>query len=179
LMLLDLSIPGLDGFQVCQALSAGARRLPIIIMTARTQPHDKIRGLELGADDYVTKPFMLAELLARVHAVLRRTSRPAHTVTLGDVVVDFADMRASRRGEELMLNPREFALLHYLAEHAGRVVSREELLREVWRYQQTPLTRAVDMFVARLRRKIEPDPQRPRFIRTAHRDGYCLVVVDD
>jgi two-component system OmpR family response regulator len=176
LVLLDLMIPGLDGFEVCRGLSLAPERVPIIILTARTQPQDKIRGLELGADDYVTKPFMLAELLARVHAVLRRTSRPSETLTLGDVVVDLSGLRASRGGVDLPLNPREFALLHYLAEHAGKVVSREDLLRDVWRHHQAALTRSVDMFIARLRRKIEPDPQHPRFIRTVHGDGYCLIL---
>jgi DNA-binding response OmpR family regulator len=176
LVLLDLTIPGLDGFQVCGALSAAPKRLPIIIMTARTRAQDKIRGLELGADDYVTKPFMLAELLARVHAVLRRTSRPSQTLTIGDVVVDFSGLRATRGGIDLVLNPREFALLHYFAEHAGQVVSREDLLRDVWRYHQASLTRSVDMFIARLRRKIEADPQHPRIIRTVHGDGYCLIL---
>lgn len=176
LVLLDLTIPSLDGFQVCRALSAAPDRLPIIILTARTLPHDKILGLELGADDYVTKPFLLDELLARIHAVLRRTSRSSEALTLGNVMVDFRSVHASRGRTRLTLNPREFALLQYLAEHAGKVVSRDELLREVWGFHQAPLTRAVDMFVARLRRKIEPDPQHPRFIRTVHGDGYCLIL---
>jgi DNA-binding response OmpR family regulator len=176
LVLLDLTIPGLDGFQVCHSLSAAPDRLPIIMLTARAQPHDKIRGLELGADDYVTKPFMLDELLARIHAVLRRTSRPLEVLTLGDVVVDFKGGQASRGRTKLLLNARELALLQYLAEHAGKVVSREQLLRDVWGFQQAPLTRAVDMFMTRVRRKIEPDPQHPRYIRTVHGDGYSLIL---
>jgi DNA-binding response OmpR family regulator len=179
LVLLDLTIPGLDGFQVCGSLSAAPDRQPIIILTARTQPQDKIRGLEIGADDYVTKPFMLDELLARIHAVLRRTSRSLEALTLGDVVLDFRAAQASRARVKLVLNPREFALLQYLAEHAGKVVSREQLLRDVWGFHQAPLTRAVDMFIARLRRKIEPDPQHPRYIRTVHGDGYCLILDED
>jgi DNA-binding response OmpR family regulator len=176
LVLLDLMIPGLDGFEVCRVLGTHPPRLPIIMLTARTQHEDKIRGLELGADDYVTKPFILNELLARIHAVLRRTAGAPRALTIGDVVVDFARLRATRGVVSVSLTPREFALLQYLAEHAGHVVGREELLRSVWRYRDTPLTRTVDIFIARLRRKLEPDPQRPRFIRTAHGDGYCLIL---
>jgi DNA-binding response OmpR family regulator len=176
LVLLDLMIPGLDGFQVCRVLNNEFDRLPIIMLTARAQQEDKIRGLELGADDYVTKPFMLDELLARIHAVLRRTARHPLIVKLGDVLVDFARLRASKGRIDLVLTPREFAVLRLLAEGAGSVVSRDELLKTVWGYREPPLTRTVDIFVARLRRKIEPDPQHPRFIRTAHGDGYCLVV---
>ena len=175
LVLLDVMIPGLDGFGVCRALGAVRERLPIIILTARTQPQDKVRGLELGADDYLTKPFALDELLARINAVLRRTQRPLQRVTLGEVVVDFARMRASRRGATLLLTPRELELLQYLAERAHKVVSRDELLQAVWGYREAPLTRTVDNFIARLRRKIEPDPHHPAFIRTVHGDGYSLI----
>jgi DNA-binding response OmpR family regulator len=121
---------------------------------------------------------MLDELLARIHAVLRRTSRASQVLTLGDVVLDFKAARATRARTKLLLNPREFALLQYLADHAGKVVSREQLLRDVWGFNQAPLTRSVDMFMARLRRKIEPDPQHPRYIRTVHGDGYCLILDD-
>jgi DNA-binding response OmpR family regulator len=150
--------------------------VPIIMLTARTQPQDKIRGLQSGADDYITKPFLLDELLARVHAVLRRTAPSSQLLVLGDVVIDFTHLRAWRGDCDLALNPREFALLQYLAEHSGLVVSRENLLRHVWGFSQPPLSRAVDMFVARLRRKIESDAQHPRFIRTVHGDGYRLVL---
>jgi two-component system response regulator RegX3 len=176
LLLLDVMMPGLDGFDVCRALNAEAERLPIIMLTARTQQNDKVRGLELGADDYVTKPFVLDELLARIHAVLRRTtSSTRRTVTLGDIVIDFARRRAQQGRRRIELTPREFAVLWQLAEHPGSVVSRDELLRTVWGYHEPPLTRTVDIFIARLRRKIEPDPRHPRFLRTAHGDGYCLV----
>ena len=175
LVLLDVTIPGLDGFEVCRALSTDRRRVPIIMLTARTQKEDKIRGLELGADDYVSKPFALGELLARIDAVLRRSQQTLQNLTLGDVVVDFGRMQASKRRAPLSLTPREFALLQHLAEHMGKVVTREELLCSVWGYDQAPLTRTVDNFVARLRRKIEPDPHRPRFIHTMHGDGYSLT----
>jgi DNA-binding response OmpR family regulator len=176
LVLLDIMIPGLNGFEVCRALSAGRHRVPIIIVTARTRQEDKIRGLDLGADDYVTKPFALEELLARIHAVLRRSQRGIQSVMLGHVMVDFGRMRAFKGNMPVVLTPREFALLHFLAEHAGEVVTREELLRAVWGYQHTPVTRTVDNFVARLRRKIEEDPHHPRYIRTMHGDGYCLTA---
>lgn len=179
LVLLDVMIPGLDGFEVCRSLNTGRDRIPIIMLTARTQREDKVKGLELGADDYVTKPFALDELLARIHAVLRRSRRAVDSLTLGDVIIDFQQMRAWKRGEELTLTPREFVLLQHLAERAGKLVTREELLRAVWGYEEMPLTRTVDTFVARLRRKIEPDPHHPRFIRTIHGDGYNLCISDE
>jgi two-component system, OmpR family, alkaline phosphatase synthesis response regulator PhoP len=175
LVLLDIMMPGLDGFEVCRVLSSQRERLPIIMLTARTGQDDKVKGLELGADDYVTKPFALSELLARIHAVLRRSQRLLKTLVLGDVSIDFARMRASKGRKPLVLTPREFAVLQHLAEHPGHVVSRDELLRTVWRYDAVPLTRTVDNFVARLRRKLEADPHRPRFIRTVHGDGYSLT----
>ena len=178
LVLLDLMIPAPDGFEVCRVLGSERRRLPIIILTARSQRDDKVRGLELGADDYVTKPFALEELLARIHAVLRRTRRHVQTLALGDTIVDFERMQAVRSGVPLALTPREFALLQYLAEHAGRAVTRDELLRTVWGYESN-LSRTVDSFVARLRRKIEVDPHHPRFIRTVHGDGYGLTLTVD
>ncbi len=179
LVLLDVTIPSLDGFGVCRALGEERERPPIIILTARTQQEDKVQGLRLGADDYVTKPFFFDELLARIQAVLRR-SRPAISVlSLGETTIDFTRMRASRRGEPLELTPREYALLQYLAERAGAVVKRDELLRVVWGYREVPMTRTVDNFVARLRRKIESNPHRPEYIRTMHGDGYCLSVPHD
>jgi DNA-binding response OmpR family regulator len=175
LVLLDLMLPGLDGFAVCRVLTQGPARTPVIILTARSEQEDKVRGLELGADDYVTKPFALEELLARVHAVLRRTQPLLHRLVLGDTLIDFGLFHASRGGVDLGMTHREFELLRYLAERAGKVVSREELLRGVWGYRDMPFTRTVDNFVARLRRKIEPDPHHPRFLRTAHGGGYCLT----
>jgi DNA-binding response OmpR family regulator len=179
LILLDIMIPSLDGFEVCRSVSARRDRPPIIILSARAQQEDKIRGLELGADDYVTKPFSLDELLARIHAVLRRTQHGIPELSLGEVTIDFEHMCASAKGVPIELTAREFAVLQYLAEHAGKVVTRDELLRGVWGYQEIPLTRTVDNFVARLRRKIEPDPHQPRYIRTMHGDGYSLVISPD
>ena len=147
----------------------------MIIITARTQKDDRVLGLEVGADDYVTKPFALDELLARVHAVLRRTQPDLADLVLGEIRVDFRRMRATRAGKALSLTDREVAVMRRLAERAGHVVSRDELLRIVWGYLDTPVTRTVDNMIARLRRKIEPDPKQPRYIRTAHGDGYRLT----
>jgi two-component system, OmpR family, response regulator VicR len=179
LVLLDLMLPNgdPDGFEVCRTLSQQSARTPIIILTAKAQKDDKVRGLELGADDYVTKPFALEELLARVHAVLRRSQHQRQTrIVLGDAVIDFQTMRATKRDVELGLTGREFELLRYLAERVGKVVLRDELLRAVWGYQSAPVTRCVDSLVLRLRRKLEDDPHHPRFIRTMHGDGYCLTA---
>jgi DNA-binding response OmpR family regulator len=177
LVLLDLMLPNSpDGFEVCRTLAQRAERTPIIILTARAQKEDKVRGLELGADDYVTKPFALEELLARVHAVLRRSQHGHARIALGDTVVDFQLLRATRRDLEIDLTAREFELLRYLAERDGKVVLRDELLRVVWGHQSATMTRCVDSLILRLRRKLEDNPRHPRFIRTVHGDGYCLTV---
>jgi DNA-binding response OmpR family regulator len=135
-----------------------------------------VRALNLGADDYVTKPFALDELLARVNAVLRRSHPYVDSIVLGSIVVDFRNSRAYKGSAELDLRPREIEILRHLAARQGKVVTREELLRLVWGYEHVPLTRTVDIAIARLRRKIEPDPHHPRFLRTAHRDGYALTI---
>jgi DNA-binding response OmpR family regulator len=175
LVLLDLMLPGVDGLEICKMLSQGADRVPVIIITAKTQKDDRVLGLELGADDYVTKPFALDELLARVHAVLRRTQPHLADLVLGEIRFDFRRMQATRDGTPLGLTDREIAVIRRLAERVGHVVSRDELLRVVWGYLDAPLTRTVDNVIARLRRKIEPDPRQPRYIRTAHGDGYRLT----
>jgi DNA-binding response OmpR family regulator len=175
LVLLDVMLPGGDGFDVCRRLVEKRERPPIIIVSAKSQKEDKIRGLTLGADDYVTKPFSLEELLARVHAVLRRSQGAPKQLTLGDVVLDFKRQRAERAGRDLGLSHRELRLLEYLAERQGKLVTRDELLREVWGYRDPPVTRTVDITVARLRRKIENDHRHPRFLKTLHGGGYCLA----
>jgi DNA-binding response OmpR family regulator len=174
LIILDVTLPGRNGFELCGILRHGGQT-PIIMLTARVQKADKLRGLNLGADDYVTKPFDLEELLARVHAVLRR-ARPIHdSVELGTVCVDFKALTATRGPISLNLSHREFDLLRYLAERPDRVVHRDDLLREVWGYPDSPNTRSVDHAIARLRKKIETDPRHPCFIHTVHGDGYCLT----
>jgi DNA-binding response OmpR family regulator len=177
LLLLDLMLPhGADGFDICRALSESPTRVPVIILSARAQKEDRIRGLTLGADDYVTKPFALDELLARVHAVLRRTKPPIDQLRLGDAVIDFRRLEAYCGAKRLELTDREFEILHCLAERAGQVVTRDELLHRVWGYSDAPLTRTVDNFIFRLRHKLEPDPRHPIYIRKAYGDGYRLIT---
>ena len=175
LVLLDIKLPDGNGFELYRFLRQGGQR-PVIFVTARGLRADKMHGFALGADDYITKPFDIEELVARVHAILRRT-RPKHEqVVLGPTTIDFGTMRATRGGQDIRLSKREFDVLRYLAEHAGKVVPRDRLLTEVWGAQAVETTRAVDFAVARLRGKIEPDPHSPRYLMTAHGDGYTLIV---
>jgi two-component system response regulator VicR len=175
LVVLDLMLPDTSGFDVFAAVSQHGR-IPTMILTARGQKIDKLRGLNLGADDYVTKPFDLEEFLARVRGVLRRSRPPVERLNLGIVCIDFRAQHATRNDRLLHLTHREFELLLYLAERHGRVVHRSELLREVWGYADTPATRSVDHAIARLRKKIEIDAHHPHFIHTVHGDGYCLTL---
>ncbi len=174
LVILDVMLPGRDGFELVGLLRRGGET-PIIMLTARAEKADKQKGFNLGADDYVTKPFDLDELLARVHAVLRRASPGVARVVLGEVTVDFAMLAAWSPRGAIHLTHLEFELLRYLAERPSRVVHRSELLREVWGYPDEPNTRSVDYVVARLRKKVERDPSSPRFIHTVHGDGYQLT----
>jgi two-component system response regulator VicR len=176
LVLLDLMLPGRSGLDVCEMMSARPNRPAIIILTSKREDSDKVKALNLGADDYVTKPFALDELLARVHAVLRRSHPEVESVVIGAIVVDFRNSRAYKGSVEFDLRPREIEILRHLAARQGKVMTREELLRHVWGYEHVPLTRTVDIAIARLRRKIEPDPHHPRYLRTAHRDGYSLML---
>jgi len=179
LLLLDIMLPsGMDGFEICRAINESPTRTPVIILSARGQKEDRIRGLTLGADDYVTKPFALDELLARVHAVLRRTKPRIGELTLGSTVIDFRRLRAYSGTKRIELTDREFEILRCLAERAGNVVTREELLHLVWGYSDAPLTRTVDNFIFRLRHKLEPDPKHPIYIRKAYGDGYRLITTD-
>jgi two-component system response regulator VicR len=174
LVLLDVNLPGRNGFDIC-ASWRHEMRPATIILTARAQKSDKLRGLKVGADDYVTKPFDLEELMARIHAVLRRARPSMDRLTLGEVTINFVARKAWRGGAEIDLTHRDLEILHYLAERPNSIVYREELLRAVWGYADAPLTRAVDHAIARLRKKIEADPHRPRFIHTVHGDGYYLA----
>jgi len=174
LVLLDVNLPGKSGFELCEAWRQRSQ-VPIILLTAMGQKADKIRGLHLGADDYVTKPFELEELLARIHAVLRRTRGFADRLTMGDVTVDFTARTATKGQAELDLTHRDFEILQYLAGRPHTIVSRDELLRAVWGYHDSAATRAVDHAIARLRKKIEEKPHKPRYIHTVHGDGYYLA----
>ncbi|HSU87785.1 MAG TPA: response regulator transcription factor [Terriglobia bacterium] len=175
LVLLDVTLPGLDGFEVCRRLAEGQSRTAIIMLTARAQKEDKVQGLRLGADDYITKPFALDELLARIHAVLRRVHPTDDFLVLGSLRIDFTRYTATENDQEVAFSQRELDVLHYMSSRPGKVVTREELLRNVWGYQNVPLTRSVDNLIARLRWKIEPDPDKPRYIHTVYGDGYRLT----
>ena len=178
LILLDIMMPGISGWDVCRDLRGRGIDVPIIMLTARGEEADRVRGLELGADDYITKPFSLRELLARVRAVLRRPG-PRHKVeefAFGDVRVRLRGRQTFRRGHEVPLTRKEFDLLVYLLEHRGEVITRDRLLEDVWGYERFPTTRTVDTHILRLRRKFEDDPERPTLILTVHGQGYKLAV---
>ena len=176
LLILDLMLPELDGFRVLRALRAEGLSMPVLILTARGEEADKVRGLKLGADDYVTKPFGLLELLARVEALLRR-----QTVALpprdrfGEIEIDRATRTVTRAGQPVDLAPKEYDLLLALFDRGGAVVSRLDLMRRVWGYSDAVITRTIDTHVAELRRKLEPDPAHPRHILTARKVGYRLA----
>jgi DNA-binding response OmpR family regulator len=177
LVLLDIMMPKLDGLGVCAELRRLAVGVPVLMLTARGQVEDRVAGLDTGADDYLVKPFSTDELLARVRALLRRAQRKAdmaERLELGDVVIDLARQTAQRRGEALRLTAREYAMLRLLAGSHGEPVTRERFLDVVWGYTAFPSTRTVDMHIAALRAKIEPDPDNPTWITTVHGVGYRL-----
>jgi two-component system alkaline phosphatase synthesis response regulator PhoP len=180
LIILDVMLPGKDGFEVCKELRKRGYSTPILMLTARTQMSDKIAGLKIGADDYLTKPFEMLELLARVEALLRRGSRPAgggpDFYDLGYLRIDMRRPEVLRDGSPASLSTKEFQLLRYLLEHRGRTLSRDELLREVWGYTSAPSTRTVDVHVAWLRQKLENDPKQPKYIITVHGQGYKFAA---
>ncbi len=175
LVIVDVNLPGTSGFELTKTWRHSGR-MPIILLTAREQKRDKVLGLQLGADDYITKPFDLEELLARIDAVLRRARPRVQGLDLGAVSVDFTRLSARRGARPLELTHREFEILQYFAERPNSVVSRDELLQAIWGYQDATMTRAVDHAIARLRKKIEDNPHNPRFIHTVHGDGYCLAL---
>ena len=175
LILLDVMLPRLGGFDVLRELRRRGRETPVIMLTARGQVVDKVVGLKLGADDYVTKPFEMVELLARIEAKLRRApavTAPAEGYQFGDIRIDFRRAEVTRQGQPLELSAREFQLLKYFTEHRGATLTRDELLNEVWGYNEMPSTRTVDVHVAWLRQKIEPNPRHPQYILTIHGMGY-------
>jgi DNA-binding response OmpR family regulator len=172
-------LPALSGFDVCRRARREGKLMPILMLTARGQEVDRVMGLDLGADDYVTKPFSIPELLARVRALLRRanagTSLPER-VSFGDVRVEFERYEAVRGERAVRLSPKEFGVLRLLAAREGEVVSRTDLLHEVWGYDRYPTTRTVDNHMASLRSKLEEDPANPRFLLTVHGVGYKFVL---
>jgi len=178
LVILDVMMPRMSGLDVCKQLKAKRPSLPIIMLTARGQEVDKVVGLELGADDYVTKPFSIRELLARVKAVLRRVHalpKDAERYSFGDVEVNLRSCQVSRRGKQLEISSKEFELLKYFISHSGEAISRDRLLEDVWGYERFPTTRTVDAHIVRLRQKLEPKPEDPHFILTVHGVGYKFV----
>jgi two-component system alkaline phosphatase synthesis response regulator PhoP len=178
LVILDVMMPRMSGLDVCKQLKSRRPAIPIIMLTARGQEIDKVVGLELGADDYVTKPFSIRELLARVKAVLRRVEsapKGKDRYTFGDVEVNLQSCQVSRRGRSLDFSSKEFDLLKYFLSHPGEALTRDRLLEEVWGYDKFPTTRTVDAHIVRLRQKLEPRPDDPRFFLTVHGTGYKFV----
>jgi two-component system alkaline phosphatase synthesis response regulator PhoP len=178
LVILDVMMPRMSGLDVCKQLKAKKPSMPIIMLTARGQEVDKVVGLELGADDYVTKPFSIRELLARVKAVLRRAGtlpKQGEKFAFGEVEVNLRNCQVSRKGKSLEFSSKEFELLKYFLNHPGETLSRDRLLEDVWGYDRFPTTRTVDAHIVRLRQKVEPKPDDPRFILTVHGTGYKFV----
>jgi two-component system alkaline phosphatase synthesis response regulator PhoP len=181
-ILLDVMLPGGTGFDVCRTLRQRGVQTPILMLTARGQVIDRVVGLKLGADDYLVKPFEMAELLARIEALLRRSSvsalppgASAESYRFGDISVDFRRAEVNKNGKILELSAREFKLLKYFIEHRGAALTRDELLNEVWGYNAMPSTRTVDVHVAWLRQKLEDNPRHPEYIHTVHGLGYKFV----
>ncbi|MDJ0766117.1 MAG: response regulator transcription factor [Myxococcota bacterium] len=175
LIILDVMLPKMNGLDVCKQLRNDGFNLPIIMLSARGQEIDKVLGLKLGADDYITKPFSFMELIARVEAVLRRTesgNRHATVVQFGDITVDRRKRTVQKSGERVVLSAREYRLLEYFIDHEGEVIERDTLLDAVWDQASLTLTRTVDVHVAKLRKKLEENPSDPQYFLTVHRMGY-------
>jgi len=178
LVILDLMLPKRDGYDVCKGLKEEIPNLPIIMLTARSQEAEVVLGLELGADDYITKPFSVLELLARVKSVLRRSksgTRIPESYRFGNLEISFRKYTARKKGKSLMLSPREYEILKYFIEKQGEIISRDELLNAVWGYESFPNTRTVDTHIAKLRQKIEDKPDDPKHIITIHGIGYKFL----
>jgi two-component system, OmpR family, alkaline phosphatase synthesis response regulator PhoP len=179
LILLDLMLPNKSGYEICRDLREMGLAIPILMLTARHQTPDKVLGLKIGADDYLTKPFEMLELLARIEALLRRATRTftsaPRAYQFGSVRVDFRKTEIIRHGNPVELSAKEFQLLRYLIDHEGETLSREVLLQEVWEYTSVPYTRTVDVHIAWLRQKLEEDPKQPKHILTIHGMGYKFI----
>ena len=181
LILLDVMLPKISGFDICKAARSAGIRTPIILLTARGEEIDKVLGLELGADDYITKPFSVRELLARIKAILRRNTSIEResdkiAVTIGRLHIDFSNFHAAHGPQEIKLSHKEFEILAHLYKNRNKVISRYDLLENVWGYDKQITTRTVDNFMARLRQKIETNPNQPRVILTVHGSGYKMVL---
>jgi DNA-binding response OmpR family regulator len=180
LVLMDVMMPGMSGLDVCKKARDKGIDTPILLLTAKSEEMDKVLGLELGADDYVTKPFGLRELLARIRAILRRRSAvgasKAHPVQVGKLVVNFETYTAESAGAAIRMSHKEFEILNYLYQNKNKVVSRYDLLEKVWGYDESPTTRTVDNFMVKLRQKVESDANDPKIILTVHGTGYKLIM---
>ena len=178
LVILDLMLPRMSGYDVCRTLRGEGLTTPILMLTARGDESDRVLGLDLGADDYLTKPFSIRELLARVRALLRRAQAATPSIDVmrfDDIVIDFKRYDARKSGEPIEMTKKEFGVLRYLAARAGEVATREELLDQGWGYEAMPTTRTVDNHIASLRAKLEADPSQPRHLQTVHGVGYKWV----
>jgi len=181
LIVLDVMLPNISGFDICKTARKKGIVTPIILLTAKGEEIDKVRGLELGADDYITKPFSLRELLARVKAVLRRTqnntagNQTNDTIKIGKLTVDFSSYTAQQDEQPVKMSHKEFEILHYFWNERNKTVSRDDLLDKVWGYDEQPTTRTVDNFILKLRQKIEQNPNTPKIILTVHGIGYKMI----
>ncbi len=181
LLVLDVMLPKMSGFELCRTIRKKGLNLPVILLTAKSEEIDKVRGLELGADDYITKPFSLREFLARVKAVLRRGpeqgTETQSILTIGKLDVNFQQYQAFYKGLNVKMSHKEFSILEYLWENKNVIVTRNNLLEKIWGYHEFPSTRTVDNFIVKLRQKIEIDPNKPEIIITVHGAGYKLVYL--
>ena len=178
LIILDLGLPDVNGEDVCKQLREAGVPTPLLMLTSKSQEMDKVLGLEMGADDYMTKPFSVRELLARIHAILRREhaiKKDLDEYAFGSVVVDFRKQETTRKGKAVKLSVREYAVLKFLILHEGEVVTRDMLLNEVWGYETFPTTRTVDNYILALRKKLEGETTAPRHLLTVHTAGYKFV----
>jgi len=184
LLILDLMLPGMSGLEICKRIRDEGMKMPVIMLTAKAEENDKVFGLELGADDYITKPFSIRELIARVKAHLRRgefgtasgEEAMADEFKFGEVVVNLKRHEVTKAGDRQELTNREFLLLEYFIRHQGELLTRDRLLDEIWGYEVYPTTRTVDTHIRRLRKHIEPNPDKPRYIKTVHAAGYLFEI---
>jgi DNA-binding response OmpR family regulator len=179
LIILDVMLPGMNGFEICKSLRSGGDETPVMMLTGKGEEMDKVLGLELGADDYVTKPFSIRELTARIKALMRRHGTATKEITeaaFGDITIDFAKHEATKRSKDIKMSAKEFQLLKYFIERAGMVISRHQLLDDVWGYEAMPTTRTVDNYILSLRKKIETHPSKPKHLLTVHTAGYKFML---
>lgn len=181
LIILDVMMPKKSGFDVCKEARKAGITTPVILLTAKGEEIDKVVGLEIGADDYITKPFSLRELIARVKAVLRRSDNLVmndadREIKIGKLEINFSGYKATSKNKDVQMSHKEFEILHHLWKHRNSTVSRDDLLTEIWGYDENPTTRTVDNFILKLRQKVETDSNHPQIIRTVHGMGYKLVL---